>query len=125
MSHRYPSLNRFAVALALAVVFVGARVSVQMFAAPTVTFDTLPNLNFNQGQTVTVAVAAHGFPTGVTYTADGLPTGLSITMGIDTLGHTVGILGGTLAADTADGGGSEGVYTVRLHASDGAVSNAF
>src|SRR5699024_226197 len=86
---------------------------------------TLPNLNFNQGQTVTVAVAAHGFPTGVTYTADGLPTGLSITMGVDTLGHTVGILGGTLAADTADGGGSEGVYNVRLHASDGAVSNVF
>ena len=119
------SLNRLAAALALAVALVSMRVGVQMFAAPAVSFATLPDLRFNQGQAVTVAFAAVGFPTNVTYTADGLPAGLSITMGVDAAGHTVGILNGTLAMDTPTGGGSEGVYTSRIHASDGAVSNDF
>ncbi len=125
MLHRKRSLNRFAVALALAVVFVGARVGVQMFAAPAVTFATLPDVYLNQGQNVTIAFAAVGFPTGVTYSADGLPAGLSMTMGVDTNGHTVGVVSGTLAADTLLNTGSEGVYNVRVRASDGAVSNFF
>jgi VCBS repeat-containing protein len=125
MTNRFRSLNRFAIALALVGVLVGARAGVQMFAAPTVTFNALPDLNFNQGQPVTVAFAAQGFPTDVVYTAEGLPPGLSMSMGIDTLGHVIGLMSGTLAPDTPTASGSEGVYNVRVHASDGAVSNFF
>ncbi|TAK15355.1 MAG: tandem-95 repeat protein [Acidobacteria bacterium] len=125
MSKKFRSLNRFVVALALVAAAVSARAGVQMFAAPPSSFDQLPDLRFNQGQTVTVAFAASGFPAGLTYTAEGLPPGLSLTMGVDQLGHEVGILNGTLPADTPQGGGSEGVYTMRIRASDGAVSNDF
>ncbi|MBP8272817.1 MAG: tandem-95 repeat protein, partial [Acidobacteria bacterium] len=93
----------------------------------------LPNLNHGEGDDITLAVAATGFP-NVTYSATGLPPGVTISTGLDSQGHVVGILSGTLPSGV--GGedpvtnagtytGSEGTYSVVVSASDGSTSNAF
>ena len=122
---------RFVVAVALAGVIAGARSG--MHASPGAGFPTLPDLKHGEGDDITIAVAALGFP-NVTYTATGMPPGITMTTAVDVNGHVTGLFTGTLPSgvggtdpvtDAGTYAGSEGVYTVTVQGSDGSASNPF
>jgi hypothetical protein len=122
---------RIVVAVAIAAVMAGARSA--MHAAPGAGFPVLHDLKHGEGDAVTIAVAATGFP-DVTYSATGLPPGITITTGRDSNNRVVGLLSGILTQGlagtdpvTTGSGyvGAEGLHAVTIFASDGSSSNTF
>ena len=132
---------RFATALTLASVLVGARFGMHMSAAPVAGFPTLPDLKNGEGDTVSIGVAVTGQVAGVTYSATGLPAGIQIINETFTDGtgtHSRGVLRGTLrrgepGTDPATNAGSytgdEGIYNIQITAtgsdSSTSTSNVF